>query len=125
MSIRLIPNDSTNGITVEKEMITISKYLNILSSDDNEIKLDLVNDRCLNKIIEFMKYRYNNPNATTELDQWNNNFCNIEKEFLFELMTTATYLEIDSLLCIIAKYITSITKNLSEKEIMEFFNLHY
>lgn len=120
-TITLIPNDSITGITLDIDIVKISKTITDICDNTNEIKLAEVNYRCLLEIVEFMKYKHDNFN---NIDKWEIYFYNIERDFLRELMTAAYYLNIDSLINILAKTIAKIMTNMSVEQMRDFLGIY-
>lgn len=107
---------------------------NMLEFDnDEDIPLLNVNDKCMKKIIEYMKYYHNDnmnniekPLISSDLKDiiqvWYVNFIDIEQEFLFSLVQAANYLDIQPLLNLCCAKIASMIKNKTSDEIKEIFN---
>ena len=123
---------------VKKEIIKQkSKMIDkMLSNDDENEELRInVDEKTLEKIIEYVEHNFNKEvskiekplksNKMIELtDEWNANFIDsFEQSDLFNLILSADYLDISSLLDLGCAKIASMIKNKTPEEIRKTFNI--
>ena len=133
-NITLISSENTKFIC-PINILSISNMINIMLDDENndDIPLMNVNDKCMIKIIEFMKYYHTNKMKNIEkplkssnlkdiIQEWYADFIDLEQDFLFSLVNAANYLDIQPLLNLGCAKIASLIKNKSPEEIKEIFN---
>jgi S-phase kinase-associated protein 1 len=84
--------------------------------------------------MEWCKHHVNDPPAsadddsdsrkkTTEIDEWDQKFMNVDQEMLFEIILAANYLDIKPLLDVGCKTVANMIKGKSPEEIRKTFNI--
>ena len=138
--VTLVSSENTKykipvNILYISNMISNMLDYDLSNDDDDNIPLLNVNDRCLTKIIEFMKYYHNNkmndiekPLKSSDLKQiiqeWYADFIDVEQDFLFELINAANYMDIQPLLNLSCAKVASSIKNKTPEEIRKIFNIN-
>lgn len=125
-------------ITVDRDVIERSVVIKNLISDLGEqteaIPLDSVNKAVLEKVIEWCTYHRADPPATndddndvrkktTDIDEWDQKFLQVDQEMLFEIILAANYLDIKALLDVGCKTVANMIKGKSPEEIRKTFNI--
>ncbi|EKX73059.1 conserved hypothetical protein [Theileria equi strain WA] len=139
-SKKLVTLVSSEGVScsVNRDVICMSNVIkNILSEIDDEsepIPLPNIKTRVLNKIIEYCKYHYNNPPSQIPqplksaqlnevVSQWDYEFVNVDKEFLFELILAENFLDIKPLLELTCAKVASMIKGKTPEQIRREFDI--
>ncbi|KAH8596973.1 SCF complex subunit Skp1 [Bisporella sp. PMI_857] len=139
-TVKLAPNDG-NVISVEKEVIMrsmlISNMIEDLGEDsvgDQPIPIPNVNEAVLTKVLEWCKHHVNDPKPaaeddsdsrkkTTDIEEWDQKFMQVDQEMLFEIILAANYLDIKALLDVGCKTVANMIKGKSPEEIRKTFNI--
>jgi len=98
------------------------------------IPIPNVNGTVLDKIIEWCKQHQGDPNPTeqddsdsrkktTDIEEWDQKFMQVDQEMLFEIILAANYLDIKALLDIGCKTVANMIKGKSPEEIRKTFNI--
>ena len=93
-----------------------------------------VNKAVLEKVLEWCEYHRNDPQATneddsdsrkktTDIDDWDQKFMQVDQEMLFEIILAANYLDIKALLDVGCKTVANMIKGKSPEEIRKTFNI--
>ena len=140
MELKFKTNDN-EIIFVNNNIIKMSKFIdNMIEINDNDddveiIYLPNVNSKCFNKIIEYCTYYENKqikpikkPLISNNLiecgvSEWDVAFIDIEQEFLFDLLMSVNYLDIDGILDLACAKIASMIKSKTPEEIRNQFNI--
>ncbi len=128
-------------ISFNKVIIEFSKTINNMleiCADDLSSPIPLLHEKCTEEIMlkikEFLSYIYLYPNeikqieeyettrGTITLSEWFQEYVNIDKELLFDIVIVADYLEIKPLITLICGEIANRIKNLSPEEINQAFS---
>lgn len=125
-------------VVVSREAALLSGVIrNIFeeSGDVNEaIPIPKVKTRILEKIVEYCQYHVKNPpieipqplrtaNLADVVSDWDNNFINLDKETLFELILAENFLDIKPLLELSCAKVASLIKGKSPEQIRKDFNI--
>ena len=134
--VTLISSENTK-YKIPVNILSISNMINVMVDNDSDEDMPLfnVNDKCLTKIIEFMKYYHNDkmnniekPLKSSDLKQiiqeWYADFIDVDQDFLFKLIKAANYLDIQPLLNLGCAKVASSIKNKTPEEIREIFNIN-
>ena len=129
----IIKSKDYNKHYIKENIVKYSIYLNKLLSYkefSNEEHIDLynINDEVLNKIIIFLEYYDKNPytqlpkplphnNLSKFLDEWYINFLEMNFELIIEIINSANFLEIDSIIQLCCAKIATVLKEKNEDEI--------
>ena len=134
--VTLISSENTK-YKIPVNILSISNMINVMVDNDSDEDMPLfnVNDKCLTKIIEFMKYYHNDkmnniekPLKSSDLKQiiqeWYADFIDVDQDFLFKLIKAANYLDIQPLLNLGCAKVASSIKNKTPEEIRKIFNIN-
>ncbi|KAI1094414.1 E3 ubiquitin ligase SCF complex, Skp subunit [Rostrohypoxylon terebratum] len=137
--IRLQSNDNIK-IDVEKAVaersLLIKNMLEDLgpNADGQTIPIPNVTEPVLRKVIEWCEHHRNDPPATnedesdnrkktTDIDEWDQKFMQVDQEMLFEIILASNYLDIKALLDVGCKTVANMIKGKSPEEIRKTFNI--
>ncbi|KAI2471514.1 E3 ubiquitin ligase SCF complex, Skp subunit [Annulohypoxylon bovei var. microspora] len=137
--IRLQSNDNIK-IDVEKTVaersLLIKNMLEDLgpNADGQTIPIPNVTEPVLRKVIEWCEHHRNDPPATnedesdnrkktTDIDEWDQKFMQVDQEMLFEIILASNYLDIKALLDVGCKTVANMIKGKSPEEIRKTFNI--
>lgn len=98
------------------------------------IPIPNVNGPVLTKIIEWCEHHRNDPPAdaneenesrrkSTDIEEWDQKFMQVDQEMLFEIILAANYLDIKALLDVGCKTVANMIKGKSPEEIRKTFNI--
>ncbi|OAA66012.1 sulfur metabolism regulator [Niveomyces insectorum RCEF 264] len=139
-----IPLQSNDGtvIVVDYEVATRSALLNTMLEDlkgmgiedVGPVPLPNVNEAVLRKVIEYCEHHRNDPltgheeetesrKKTTDIEEWDQKFMQVDQEMLFEIILAANYMDIKSLLDVGCKTVANMIKGKSPEEIRKTFNI--
>lgn len=93
-----------------------------------------VTEPVLKKVIEWCEHHQNDPPAaadddsdsrkkSTDIDEWDQKYMQVDQEMLFELILAANYLDIKPLLDVGCKTVANMIKGKSPEEIRKTFNI--
>ena len=140
MSIIIKSKESTKH-ELQKNIVKYSIYLNNLLSckefsneKQTQIELYNINDEVINKIILFLDYydkkpysQLPKPLTTNDLskfvDDWYINFLEMNFELFIQLINSANFLEIDSIIQICCAKIAILLKEKKQDEIQDLLNV--
>ncbi|MCJ1378726.1 hypothetical protein MMC17_001825 [Xylographa soralifera] len=134
---------SSDGVemTVEKEVAERSMLIKNLLEDmsdgsttEEAIPIANVNEAVLKKVIEWCTHHRSDPPATadddsdsrkktTDIEEWDQKFMQVDQEMLFEIILAANYLDIKALLDVGCKTVANMIKGKSPEEIRKTFNI--
>ncbi|KAF2231960.1 sulfur metabolism negative regulator SconC [Viridothelium virens] len=132
--------NSSDGvdIPVDKEVATrsvlIRNLLEDLGDTGEPIPILNVNEAVLKKVLEWCEQHKKDPPATneddsdsrkktTDIDEWDQKFMQVDQEMLFEIILAANYLDIKALLDVGCKTVANMIKGKSPEEIRKTFNI--
>ncbi|KAF6817186.1 S-phase kinase-associated protein 1 [Colletotrichum sojae] len=103
-------------------------------SQENPIPIPNVNDAVLRKVIEWCEHHRGDPpqtqddendarKKTTEIEEWDQKFMQVDQEMLFEIILASNYLDIKPLLDVGCKTVANMIKGKSPEEIRKTFNI--
>ncbi|OAQ99526.1 hypothetical protein LLEC1_02534 [Akanthomyces lecanii] len=139
--IWLISNDAAtievDRVVVERSML-IKNMLEDVGDDaisqTNPIPIPNVNEAVLRKVIEWCNHHRDDPaqaaddesdarKKTTDIDEWDQKFMQVDQEMLFEIILASNYLDIKPLLDVGCKTVANMIKGKSPEEIRKTFNI--
>ncbi|KAH8702587.1 SconCp [Talaromyces proteolyticus] len=136
--IKLASSDGVE-ITVERVVaersMLIKHLLDDLGKTEEAVPIPNVNESVLNKVIEWCVHHKNDPPSTdenesennrrktTDIDEWDQKFMQVDQEMLFEIILAANYLDIKPLLDVGCKTVANMIKGKSPEEIRKTFNI--
>ena len=88
----------------------------------------------LEKVLEWCKHHANDPaptgdddadsrKKTTDIEEWDQKFMQVDQEMLFEIILAANYMDIKALLDVGCKTVANMIKGKSPEEIRKTFNI--
>ncbi|KAM0346827.1 hypothetical protein ACHAPU_005167 [Fusarium lateritium] len=100
----------------------------------NPIPIPNVNEAVLRKVIEWCDHHRNDPpqaqddesdarKKTTDIEEWDQKFMQVDQEMLFEIILASNYLDIKPLLDVGCKTVANMIKGKSPEEIRKTFNI--
>ena len=119
----------TNDFTPEEEQQIIEDY-----PDDAEVPLNNVKSNILKKIKEYLEHYENTEPKEIErplpsqnfkecVDEWDNNYIEVDLDLIFELILGANYMDIKPLLELASAKVASIIKGKTTEEIRKTFGI--
>ncbi|KAI2613008.1 E3 ubiquitin ligase SCF complex, Skp subunit [Hypoxylon fragiforme] len=137
--VRLESNDHIK-IDVEKAVAERSLLIKNMLEDlgpnveGQDIPIPNVTEPVLRKVIEWCEHHRNDPPAssedesdnrkkTTDIDEWDQKFMQVDQEMLFEIILASNYLDIKALLDVGCKTVANMIKGKSPEEIRKTFNI--
>ncbi|KAF1933391.1 S-phase kinase-associated protein 1A [Didymella exigua CBS 183.55] len=136
--IKIITSDNID-MTVDRQVaersILIKNLLEDLGGDNEEaIPIPNVNEAVMKKVLEWCTHHRNDPPASqdddsdsrkksTDIDEWDQKFMQVDQEMLFEIILAANYLDIKALLDVGCKTVANMIKGKSPDEIRKTFNI--
>lgn len=139
-TLRLATNDHAI-IEVERQVAERSIVVKHMLEDIGEeavgkepIPLPNVNEAVLRKVLEWCEHHKNDPattgedendsrKKTTDIEEWDQKFMQVDQEMLFEIILAANYLDIKLLLDVGCKTVANMIKGKSPEEIRKTFNI--
>ncbi|KAG6004884.1 E3 ubiquitin ligase complex SCF subunit scon-3 [Claviceps maximensis] len=124
-------------VVVERSMLIKNMLDDIgdeLISQTNPIPIPNVNEAVLRKVIEWCEHHRNDPpqtqddesdgrRRTTDIEEWDQKFMQVDQEMLFEIILASNYLDIKPLLDVGCKTVANMIKGKSPEEIRKTFNI--
>ncbi|KAE8450200.1 E3 ubiquitin ligase complex SCF subunit scon-3 [Mollisiaceae sp. DMI_Dod_QoI] len=138
--LTLVANDGQK-IEVDRQVaeksVLIKNMLEDLGDEQMasaEVPIPNVNDTVLKKVIEWCEHHKNDAAApqdddsdsrkkTTDIDEWDQKFMQVDQEMLFEIILASNYLDIKPLLDVGCKTVANMIKGKSPEEIRKTFNI--
>ncbi|KAJ4354031.1 uncharacterized protein N0V89_005764 [Didymosphaeria variabile] len=136
--IKLTTSDNAE-IPVDRDVaersILIKNLLEDLGVDNDEaIPIPNVNEAVMKKVLEWCEHHRKDPPASqdddsdsrkksTDIDEWDQKFMQVDQEMLFEIILAANYLDIKALLDVGCKTVANMIKGKSPDEIRKTFNI--
>ncbi|KAG5982629.1 E3 ubiquitin ligase complex SCF subunit scon-3 [Claviceps digitariae] len=135
---------SNDNATIEVDRVVIERSMLIknmlddigdeLISQTNPIPIPNVNEAVLRKVIEWCEHHRNDPpqaqddesdgrRRTTDIEEWDQKFMQVDQEMLFEIILASNYLDIKPLLDVGCKTVANMIKGKSPEEIRKTFNI--
>lgn len=138
--ITLKTNDGaemTVPLDVAKRSILLTNLIDDLGLDvatTSSVPLPNVTEPVLQKIIEWCEHHRNDPlptadddnesrKKTTDIDEWDQKYMQVDQEMLFEIILAANYMDIKALLDVGCKTVANMIKGKSPEEIRKTFNI--
>ncbi|KAK3368141.1 Skp1 family, dimerization domain-containing protein [Podospora didyma] len=138
--VTLQSNDNStivvDRIVAERSML-IKNLIEDLGDEaiaSSPIPIPNVNDPVLRKVVEWCEHHRgdtlqsaeeenDNRKKTTEIEEWDQKFMQVDQEMLFEIILAANYLDIKPLLDVGCKTVANMIKGKSPEEIRKTFNI--
>jgi len=120
--------------TVTVKVAQMSETVKHLIEDtgiENPIPLPNVTGKILTKVVEYCKHHSENPEPesekkekrTDDISPYDQEFCKVDQQTLFELILAANYLDIKSLLDLTCKTVANMIKGKTPEEIKKVFGI--
>ncbi|KAF2756004.1 E3 ubiquitin ligase SCF complex, Skp subunit [Pseudovirgaria hyperparasitica] len=104
------------------------------AAEQGAIPIPNVNEAVMRKVLEWCEQHKKDPPAaadddadnrkkTTDIDEWDQKFMQVDQEMLFEIILAANYLDIKALLDVGCKTVANMIKGKSPDEIRKTFNI--
>ncbi|KAI9847784.1 MAG: hypothetical protein M1837_001677 [Sclerophora amabilis] len=136
--ITLVSSDSAE-IKVERKAAMHSVLIRNMIEDlgtaatSEPVPIPNVNEAVLNKVVEWCKHYKDESlpvgneeperKKTTDINEWDQKFMQVDQEMLFEIILAANYLDIKALLDVGCKTVANMIKGKSPEEIRKTFNI--
>ncbi|CCU76648.1 unnamed protein product [Blumeria hordei] len=137
--ITLISNDGA-VITVDSQVAMKSVLIKNMIEDlgdavaESDVPIPNVNESVLRKVIEWCQHHKHDPapaadddsdsrKRTTDIEEWDQKFMQVDQEMLFEIILASNYLDIKPLLDVGCKTVANMIKGKSPEEIRKTFNI--
>lgn len=138
--ITLKTNDGaemTVPLDVAKRSMLLTNLIDDLGLDvaaNSPVPLPNVTEPVLQKIVEWCEHHRNDPlptadddnesrKKTTDIDEWDQKYMQVDQEMLFEIILAANYMDIKALLDVGCKTVANMIKGKSPEEIRKTFNI--
>ncbi|KAF1957264.1 S-phase kinase-associated protein-like protein 1 [Byssothecium circinans] len=137
-TVKLTTSDDAS-LVVERDIaersILIKNLLEDLGNENDEpIPIPNVNEAVMKKVLEWAEHHRKDPPASqdddsdsrkksTDIDEWDQKFMQVDQEMLFEIILAANYLDIKALLDVGCKTVANMIKGKSPDEIRKTFNI--
>ncbi|KAK6843115.1 E3 ubiquitin ligase complex SCF subunit scon-3 [Apiospora arundinis] len=137
--IRLQSNDGhiieVNKADAERSLLIKNMLEDLGDAAVSEtIPIPNVTESVLRKVIEWCEHHRGDPPATneeesdtrkrtTEIEEWDQKFMQVDQEMLFEIILASNYLDIKPLLDVGCKTVANMIKGKSPEEIRKTFNI--
>ncbi|MCJ1361494.1 hypothetical protein MMC16_000594 [Acarospora aff. strigata] len=136
----VLQSSDNEEIPVEREVAERSILIKNMMEDVGDaataeaIPIPNVNATVLKKVIEWCQHHRADPPAstdddsdsrkkTTDIEEWDQKFMQVDQEMLFEIILAANYLDIKALLDVGCKTVANMIKGKSPEEIRKTFNI--
>jgi S-phase kinase-associated protein 1 len=137
-TITLVSNDQV-PIKVDRQVAMKSVLIKNMIDDLGEgattdVPIPNVNESVLKKVIEWCEHHKNDATPvgdddsdsrkkTTDIEEWDQKFMQVDQEMLFEIILASNYLDIKPLLDVGCKTVANMIKGKSPEEIRKTFNI--
>ncbi|KAL2825580.1 E3 ubiquitin ligase complex SCF subunit sconC [Aspergillus cavernicola] len=118
---------------VAERSLLIKNMLDDIGPVTEAIPIPNVSENVLNKVLEWCTHHRSDPPSTgdeddsrrktTDIEEWDQKFMQVDQEMLFEIILAANYLDIKPLLDIGCKTVANMIKGKSPEEIRKTFNI--
>ncbi|PWY70196.1 E3 ubiquitin ligase complex SCF subunit sconC [Aspergillus heteromorphus CBS 117.55] len=118
---------------VAERSVLIRHLLEDLPASGQAIPLQMVNEAVMKKVIEWCRHHQKDPPSTgddddsrrktTDIEEWDQKFMQVDQEMLFEIILAANFLDIKGLLDVGCKTVANMIKGKSPEEIRKTFNI--
>lgn len=128
-----IPIPNVRSPEVER-VLRLMYRLRLLHVMMTNTTLQQVNEAVMKKVLEWCEHHRKDPPASqdddsdsrkksTDIDEWDQKFMQVDQEMLFEIILAANYLDIKALLDVGCKTVANMIKGKSPDEIRKTFNI--
>ncbi|XP_002132464.2 S-phase kinase-associated protein 1-like [Drosophila pseudoobscura] len=130
--------ESSDGevFVVDVKVVNFSKVLRTmlqsswLVDDGKPVVLSNITGAILRMVLDWIQYHQDDPQGTeaaeksSELQEWDANFVNVDQDTLFKLIMAAYFLKIKGLVDVTCKAVANSIKGKTTAELREMFNLN-
>jgi len=137
--ITLVSNDGV-PLHVDRKVAERSMLIKNMMDDlgdsvaETEVPIPNVNESVLRKVLEWCEHHKSDPQPaadddsdsrkkTTDIEEWDQKFMQVDQEMLFEIILASNYLDIKPLLDVGCKTVANMIKGKSPEEIRRTFNI--
>lgn len=124
-------------LDVAKRSILLTNLIDDLGPEiatKEPVPLPNVTEPVMRKVLEWCEHHRNDPlptadddnesrKKTTDIDEWDQKYMQVDQEMLFEIILAANYLDIKALLDVGCKTVANMIKGKSPEEIRKTFNI--
>ncbi|KAI5806519.1 E3 ubiquitin ligase complex SCF subunit sconC [Peziza echinospora] len=132
-TITLLSSDGVEKVVAERSIL-IKNMLEDCVEIDQAIPIPNVNAAVLAKVLEWCEHHKNDPapaadddtdsrKKSTDIEEWDQKFMQVDQEMLFEIILAANYLDIKPLLDVGCKTVANMIKGKTPEEIRKTFNI--
>ncbi|KAI9711957.1 MAG: E3 ubiquitin ligase complex SCF subunit scon-3 [Chrysothrix sp. TS-e1954] len=139
-TVNLVSNDEctfTCDRVVSERSMLIKNMLDDFGTEgtpSENIPIPNVNEVVLKKVLEWCDHHRSDPppsndeendtrKKTTDIEEWDQKYMQVDQEMLFEIILAANYLDIKALLDVGCKTVANMIKGKSPEEIRKTFNI--
>jgi len=135
--VTLVSSDSAEIHTTRKvaeRSMLIKNMIEDLGAPEEPIPIMNVSETVLRKVLDWCDHHKDDPatttdedaesrKKTTDIDDWDQKFMQVDQEMLFEIILAANYMDIKALLDVGCKTVANMIKGKSPEEIRKTFNI--
>ncbi|TKA35255.1 E3 ubiquitin ligase complex SCF subunit sconC [Friedmanniomyces endolithicus] len=137
-SVKLVSSDNVEIVTerkiAERSMLIKNMIEDLGAPGEEPIPIMNVSEAVLRKVLEWCTQHKNDPaptqdddaesrKKTTDIEEWDQKFMQVDQEMLFEIILAANYMDIKALLDVGCKTVANMIKGKSPEEIRKTFNI--
>lgn len=119
---------------VLEQSVLLKNMMTDIGDDISEIPIPNVQSNVLRKVLDYCEHHKNDPlnvagedssnrAKSNEISTWDQKYLQVDQEMLFEIIMTANYLDIKSLLEVGTRAVANLIKNKTPEEIRKTFNI--
>ncbi|TIB02278.1 hypothetical protein E3P94_01058 [Wallemia ichthyophaga] len=120
---------------IAERSVLIKNMLEDIGESEHPIPLPNVTSNVFKKVLEYCDHHRNDPlpstddnsdeqrKRTTDINEWDQKFIQVDQEMLFEIILAANYLDIKPLLDVGCKTVANMIKGKTPEEIRKLFNI--
>ncbi|KAG9941428.1 E3 ubiquitin ligase SCF complex, Skp subunit, partial [Aureobasidium melanogenum] len=127
-------NIQTDRIIAERSMLIKNMIEDLGTPGEEPIPIMNVSEAVLRKVLEWCDHHKKDPppekdedaesrKKTTDIEEWDQKFMQVDQEMLFEIILAANYMDIKALLDVGCKTVANMIKGKSPEEIRKTFNI--
>merc|ERR1712072_57733 len=136
--VKLVSSDNVEIVTerkiAERSMLIKNMIEDLGAPGEEPIPIMNVSEAVLRKVLEWCAHHKNDPaptqdddadsrKKTTDIEDWDQKFMQVDQEMLFEIILAANYMDIKALLDVGCKTVANMIKGKSPEEIRKTFNI--
>ncbi|THX13890.1 E3 ubiquitin ligase SCF complex, Skp subunit [Aureobasidium pullulans] len=127
-------NIQTDRIIAERSMLIKNMIDDLGNPGEEPIPIMNVSEAVLRKVLEWCDHHKKDAppekdedaesrKKTTDIEEWDQKFMQVDQEMLFEIILAANYMDIKALLDVGCKTVANMIKGKSPEEIRKTFNI--